>query len=239
MRLLIIEDDFRLARLMASVLQEEWHSVDVAHDGNEGLELALRGVYDVAVVDWMLPGRDGPSICRAVRAARVPLAILLLTARGQVEDRVAGLDSGADDYLVKPFAFDELLARVRALGRRFAGPAGDAAELRWGDIVLDTRAHAARRGDRALDLTNTEWQLLEFLMRNGGQVLTRQQILDHVWSYAADVRPTMVDVYISYLRRKLAPPGYNDPIQTVRGVGYKLASPQGAQESVGAANAGA
>jgi DNA-binding response OmpR family regulator len=197
MRLLIIEDDFRLARLMASVLQEEWHSVDVAHDGNEGLELALRGVYDVAVVDWMLPGRDGPSICRAVRAARVPLAILLLTARGQVEDRVTGLDSGADDYLVKPFAFDELLARVRALGRRFTGPSGDAAELRWGDIVLDTRAHAARRGDRALDLTNTEWQLLEFLMRNGGQVLTRQQILDHVWSYDADVRPTMVDVYIS------------------------------------------
>ncbi|HET9492643.1 MAG TPA: response regulator transcription factor [Chloroflexia bacterium] len=229
MRVLIIEDDFRLARLMASVLQEERYAVDVAHDGNEGLELALRGIHDVAIVDWMLPGRDGPSICRAVRAERVPLAILLLTARGQVEDRVAGLDSGADDYLVKPFAFDELLARVRALGRRFVSPMGDPAELRWGDIVLDTRAHTARRADRALELTNTEWQLLEFLMRNGGQVLSRQQILDHVWSYEADVRPTMVDVYISYLRRKLAMPGLNDPIDTVRGVGYRLSAPAGAE----------
>jgi DNA-binding response OmpR family regulator len=229
MRVLVIEDDFRLARLMVSVLQEERYTVDVAHDGSEGLELALRGIHDVAIVDWMLPGRDGPSICRAVRAERVRLAILLLTARGQVEDRVAGLDSGADDYLVKPFAFDELLARVRALGRRFVSPAGDAAELRWGDIVLDTRAHTARRADRALELTNTEWQLLEFLLRNGGQVLTRQQILDHVWSYEADVRPTMVDVYISYLRRKLAVPGLNDPIDTVRGVGYRLSAPAGAE----------
>jgi two-component system OmpR family response regulator len=229
MRVLVIEDDFRLARLMASVLQEERYAVDVAHDGNEGLELALRGIHDVAIVDWMLPGRDGPSICRAVRAARVPLAILLLTARGQVEDRVAGLDSGADDYLVKPFAFDELLARVRALGRRFVSPAGDPAELRWGDIVLDTRAHTARRAYRALELTNTEWQLLEFLMRNGGQVLSRQQILDHVWSYEADVRPTMVDVYVSYLRRKLAAPGLSDPIDTVRGVGYRLAVPAGTE----------
>ena len=239
MRVLVIEDDYRLARLMSGVLQEERHAVDVAHDGNEGLELALRGIHDVAVIDWMLPGRDGPSICRAVRAARVPLPILLLTARSQVEDRVAGLDSGADDYLVKPFSFDELLARVRALGRRFTNPVGDPAELRWDDIVLDMRAHSARRADRTLELTHTEWQLLEFLMRNGGQVLTRQQILDHVWSYEADVRHTMVDVYISYLRRKLALPGFNDPIHTVRGVGYKLASTTGAQEPVEAANAGA
>jgi two-component system OmpR family response regulator len=236
MRILVIEDDFRLARLMASVLQEEHYAVDVAHDGNEGLETALRGIYDVAIVDWMLPGRDGPSIARAVRASRLPLAILILTARGQVEDRVAGLDSGADDYLTKPFAFDELLARVRALGRRFAGPVGDPAELRWGDIVLDTRAHTSRRADRALELTNTEWQLLEFLMRNGGQVLSRQQILDHVWSYDADVQPTMVDVYISYLRRKLSIPGHNDPIQTVRGVGYRLGPTSGANEPTEAAN---
>src|SRR5574338_534708 len=132
MRILIIEDDFRLARLMTSVLQEEHYATDVAHDGNEGLEAALRGIYDVAIVDWMLPGRDGPSIARAVRASRLPLAILILTARGQVEDRVAGLDSGADDYLTKPFAFEELLARVRALGRRFNMCAGDPWELRAG-----------------------------------------------------------------------------------------------------------
>jgi two-component system, OmpR family, response regulator len=222
MRILIIEDDQRLTRLIARVLEEEHFTVDVAHDGDTGLDLALRGAYDVAIVDWMLPGRDGPSICRAVRARRLPLALLLLTARGQLEDRVAGLDSGADDYLVKPFAFEELLARVRALGRRFQVQAGDGAELRAGDLVLDLRAHLARRGDQALDLTATEWNLLECLVRHPGQALTRQQILDYVWSYEADVQSTMVDVYISYLRRKLALPGRPDPIETVRGVGYRL-----------------
>lgn len=222
MRILLIEDDQRLARLMTRVFEEEHFAVDVAHDGDTGLELALRGVYDVAIVDWMLPGRDGPAVCRAIRAARLTTAILMLTARGQVEDRVAGLDSGADDYLVKPFAFEELLARVRALGRRFIVTASDASELRCGNLVLDLRAHTARRGDRPLDLTSTEWNLLECLMRHAGQALTRQQILDYVWSYESDVQPTMVDVYISYLRRKLNLPGYPDPIETVRGVGYRL-----------------
>src|SRR5574337_25234 len=161
MRLLIIEDDKRLTRLMKQVLEEEHFTVDVAHDGDSGLELALGGIYDVAIVDWMLPGRDGPAICRAVRAAHLATAILMLTARGQLEDWVAGLDSGADDYLVKPFAFEELLARVRALGRRFTISAADSAELRCGDIVLDLRAHTARRADNSLDLTPTEWNLLE------------------------------------------------------------------------------
>lgn len=222
MRVLTIEDDRRLTRLIAQVFEEEQFLVDIAHDGDTGLEMALRGCYDVAIVDWMLPGRDGPSICRAIRAARLPTAILLLTARGQVEDRVAGLDSGADDYLVKPFAFKELLARVRALGRRFVVSSGDPSELRQGDLVLDLRLHTARRGDRALDLTATEWNLLECLMRHRGQALTRQQILDNVWSYESDVLLTMVDVYISYLRRKLTLPGRTDPIETVRGVGYRL-----------------
>ncbi|MBK9714019.1 MAG: response regulator transcription factor [Kouleothrix sp.] len=222
MRVLIIEDDQRLARLMARVLTEEHFSVDEAHDGDTGLELALRGVYDVAVIDWMLPGRDGPAICRAIRAARLPTAILLLTARGQIEDRVTGLDSGADDYLVKPFAFEELLARARALGRRFTVISTDPWELRCGDLVLDLRARTARRADRTLDLTATEWNLLEFLMRHPGQALSRQQILDYVWSYERDVQQSMVEVYISYLRRKLNLPGRRDPIQTVRGVGYRL-----------------
>jgi DNA-binding response OmpR family regulator len=224
MRVLIIEDDRRLARLIAGVFAAEHLTVDVAYDGDGGLDLALGGAYDVAVVDWMLPGRDGPAICRAIRAARLPTAILLLTARDQVEDRVAGLDSGADDYLGKPFAFEELLARVRALGRRFAVLAGDGHELRAGDLVLDQRARTARRGDRVLDLTPTEWRLLDYLMRHAGQALTRQQILDHVWSYQADVLPTMVDVYVSYLRRKLHLPGRPDPIRTVRGVGYRFAA---------------
>jgi DNA-binding response OmpR family regulator len=222
MRVLIIEDDQRLARLIARVMHEEHLNVDTANDGDTGLELALRGSYDVAIIDWMLPGRDGPAISRAIRAARLPTAILLLTSRSQVEDRVIGLDSGADDYLVKPFAFEELLARVRALGRRFSVISGDPWELRRGDLVLDMRARTARRGEQALDLTTTEWNLLECLMRHDGQALSRQQILDYVWSYERDVQASMVDVYISYLRRKLNLAGHADPIQTVRGVGYRL-----------------
>ena len=222
MRVLIIEDDARLARLVTRVLEEEHYAADVCHDGAEGLDLALRGIYDVAIVDWMLPTRDGPSICRAIRAARIPTALLLLTARSQLDDRVAGLDSGADDYLVKPFAFEELLARVRALSRRYAPTTSDAGELRAGELVVDIRAHVVRRGERALDLTATEWRLLEYLLRNSGQTLTRQQILDYVWSYERDVQPSMVDVYVSYLRRKLHAPGESDPIITVRGVGYRL-----------------
>jgi DNA-binding response OmpR family regulator len=225
MRILLIEDDQRLARLVARVLGDEHYHVDVAHDGESGLDLAMRGIYEVAIVDWMLPGRDGPGICRAVRAARLPTALLLLTARGQLEDKVAGFESGADDYLVKPFAFEELLVRVRALGRRFALNGTDANELRAGEIVLDLRGHAARRGNRSLDFTATEWNLLEYLMRNLGQTLSRQQILDYVWSYEHDVQPQMVDVYISYLRRKLNAPHERDPIITVRGLGYRLEAP--------------
>jgi DNA-binding response OmpR family regulator len=222
MKVLLIEDDQRLARLIARVLRDEHYQVDVVHDGDTGLEYALRGVYQVAIIDWMLPERDGPSICRAVRTARLPTALLLLTARGQVEDKIVGFDSGADDYLVKPFAFEELLARVRALGRRFSLQPDDSNELRVGDLVLDLRHHTARRGTRPLDLTPTEWNLLEYLMRNAGQALSRQQILDHVWSYDHDVQPQMVDVYIAYLRRKLNASGERDPIVTVRGVGYRL-----------------
>jgi two-component system OmpR family response regulator len=221
MRLLLVEDDQRLARLIIKVLEEEGHSVDVAFDGDSGLELAVRGMHDVAILDWMLPGRDGPSLCRTIRAAGIPTATLLLTARGQVEDRVIGLDSGADDYMVKPFAFEELLARVRALGRRHL-PASDPFELRAGEVVMDFHAHTARRAESALDLTPREWKLLECLVRHPGQALSREQILDYVWSYESEVQPALVDVYISYLRKKLNTPGKPDPIQTVRGVGYRL-----------------
>jgi two-component system OmpR family response regulator len=225
MRILLIEDDRRLASLIHEVLTEEGFSVDVAHDGAAGLELALRGIHDVAVIDWMLPERDGPAVIRAVRSARLPTACLLLTARTQIEDRVAGLDSGADDYLAKPFSFDELLARVRALGRRFTiVDGGDPWELRQGDLVMDLRAHTARRGESPLDLTSTEWKLLEYLLRHPDQTLAREQILDYVWSYETAVLTTSVDVYISYLRKKLNVPGRRDPIETVRGVGYRLES---------------
>jgi two-component system, OmpR family, response regulator len=222
MRILLIEDDVRLAALISQVLEEEHFSVDMFHDGNLGLEQALTGTYDAAIIDWMLPGRDGPSICRQVRAAQIILPILMLTARSQVEDRVAGLNSGADDYLVKPFAMDELIARLYALGRRFNPTSVDAWELRVGNLVMDLRAHTARRAEHVLDLTRTEWALLEYLMRHAGQTLPRQNILNYVWSYEKEVQPGLVDVYISYLRAKLDLPGVKDPVQTVRGIGYRL-----------------
>jgi two-component system OmpR family response regulator len=222
LRILIIEDDKRLARLIEQVLTREKFEVDVAHDGDEGLELALRGVHDVAIVDWMLPGRDGPSVCRAMRAAHLTTAILMLTARTQVEDRVAGLYAGADDYLVKPFSFDELIARIHALARRSQGQFANSNELRVGNLVLDSLTYTARRGERVLDLTRTEWSLLECMMRHPNQILPRQFILDYVWSYQSEVKPTMVDVYVSYLRQKLHLPGFKDPIQTRRGFGYVL-----------------
>jgi two-component system OmpR family response regulator len=222
MRILVIEDDRRLAQLIRKVLVDEDFVVDVANEGDTGLEIALRGVHDVVVLDWMLPGRDGPAICRAIRSAHVEVAILMLTARTQVEDRVAGLYSGADDYLGKPFAFDELIARLRTLGRRFNREAVDAWELRVGSIVMDLRAHSVRRAEQILDLTKTEWSLLECLLRHAGQTLTRQAILDYVWSYESEVQPTMVDVYISYLRNKLHQRGMKDPIQTRHGIGYVL-----------------
>jgi DNA-binding response OmpR family regulator len=222
MKVLIIEDDAKLAHLIEGVLREERFTVDVALDGESGLAMGLDGGYDVAIVDWMLPRRDGPSIVRAIRSAGLPTAVIMLTARGQVEDRVLGLNSGADDYLGKPFAFEELLARLRALGRRSTTPTSERWELRSGDLVMDLGTHTARRGNVPLELTTTEWNLLECFLRHPGQMLNRQQILDYVWSYVREVQPTMVDVYISYLRRKLNIPGRRDPIDTVRGVGYRL-----------------
>lgn len=222
MRVLIIEDDKRLASLMKTVLEDEKFNVDLAEDGDNGLELALRGTYELIIIDWMLPGRDGLSICRAVRSAKLPSALLMLTARSQVEDRVAGLESGADDYLVKPFSFDELIARLHALSRRFNPNIADPNELRVGGIVMDLKSHTVRRGEHSLDLTRTEWDLLEYFLRNPNQVLSRQSILDYVWSFEKTVQPEMVDVYISYLRQKLKIKDRSDPILTVRGFGYRL-----------------
>jgi len=221
MRVLLIEDDQRLANLIKRVSKDEGYNVDSANDGDIGLEMALRGPYDAAVIDWMLPGRDGPSIIRAMRAARLSTGIILLTALGQVEDRVAGLDSGADDYLTKPFSFDELLARLRALDRRVQKTA-DGKELRVGKTVMDLGAHSLRRVDKKIELTKTEWDLLEYFLRHPGMTLTRQNILDYVWSFEANVKPELVDVFIAYLRQKINVEGMSDPIETVRGVGYKF-----------------
>ena len=222
MRILLIEDDKRLAALIRKTLEREHFEVDVAHEGELGLEIALRGMHDAAIIDWMLPDRDGLSICRAIRAAHLPLALLMLTARTQVEDRVAGLYSGADDYLGKPFSFDELIARLHVLTRRTQSSVTSLGELRAGSLVMDMHSHTSRRGARVLDLTRTEWSLLECLMRHPGQALSRQAIMDYVWSYENEVQPGLVDVYISYLRARLITPGMQDPILTIRGVGYKL-----------------
>ncbi len=222
MKILIVEDEVKTGDYLRQGLTEAGFVVDLARDGLDGLHLALSGDYDLIVLDVMLPSLDGWGILQTLRRSGRENPVLFLTARDQIEDRVRGLELGADDYLVKPFAFEELLVRVRALSRRFSIPNGERSELRSDDIVLDLRGHTARRGMRNLDLTPTEWNLLEYLMRNPGQTLSRQQILDYVWSYEQDVQTQMVDVYVSYLRRKLNAPGDSDPISTVRGIGYRL-----------------
>lgn len=222
MKILLIEDDKRLAKLIKQVLEDEKYVVDIENEGEIGLEVALRKAHDLLIVDWMLPGRDGPSICRKIRSSKISIPVLMLTARGQIEDRVNGLESGADDYLVKPFDFDELIARIRALSRRYSPSSVDPDELRLGKIVMDVKAHSLRRSDLSIELTKREWDLLEYFLRHPNQTLSRAAILDNVWSYDSNVQPEMVDVYISYLRQKITVSGMKDPIQTVRGFGYMM-----------------
>jgi DNA-binding response OmpR family regulator len=222
MHILVVEDEQRLARLVSRVLTEERHVVDVANDGDNGLYLALRGTYDLIILDLMLPGGyNGLEICREVRAQRIPSAILMLTARGAVEDRVAGLRMGADDYLVKPFAMEELLARVDALLRR-GRSINDVKQLQVGDLSLDLMRREASRDGKIIELTAKEFALLEYLMRHPGQVLTRTQIIDHVWQYDSEALSNVVDIYVHYLRDKIDR-GFSRPmLRTMRGVGYKI-----------------
>jgi DNA-binding response OmpR family regulator len=220
--ILVVEDEQRLARLLQRVLTEERHAADVAYTGDDGLSLALSGSYDLIILDLMLPGMDGMEICRELRAEDVPTPILMLTARGEVEDRVAGLNVGADDYLTKPFAMSELLARVNALLRRRDRVPDMSHVLQVGDLTLDLLRREARRGGRPIELTPKEFSLLEYLMRNEGIVLTRTQIIDHVWRYDLDAVSNVVDIYIHYLRDKIDRGAAQPLIKTVRGVGYKV-----------------
>ncbi|MGC8781309.1 MAG: response regulator transcription factor [Anaerolineae bacterium] len=221
MRILIVEDERALAETLRRGLTEEMYVVDIVTNGQEAVDYALATPYDVIILDIMLPGLDGLTVCRRLRAAGVTSQILMLTARGDVEDRVHGLDAGADDYLVKPFAFKELLARLRALGRRTRqvqiGP------LQVGDLVLDEVTHEVRRGNRRIELSPLEFRLLRCLMRHAGQVMSRDAILDQVWSFDYAGGSNIVDVYIRYLRHKIEAPGEPKLLHTVRGVGYKLA----------------
>jgi len=219
--ILVVEDERRLANLVRRAFEEEGHVVDVSHDGADALEMARAGDYDLLVLDRMLPHMDGVEICRNLRLQNNDVRILMLTARDAVEDRVQGLESGADDYLVKPFSFSELLARSKALGRRQV-QAQPEENLQVGDLVLDLRRHEATRAGKEIELTAKEFQLLEYLMRNAGNVLTRTQILDHVWGYNFDSFSNVVDIYVHYLRNKIDKDFPEPMIRTVRGVGYSL-----------------
>jgi two-component system, OmpR family, response regulator len=221
MRALVVEDDGSIAEFVTRGLREAGFAVDHAADGDEGFELALREPYDVAIVDLMLPKRDGLSLIEALRKRGIATPVLILSARRSVDDRVRGLQSGGDDYLTKPFAFAELLARVQALVRR-ATRSTEPTTLTFEDVVLDLLSRRVTRGTTVLDLRPREFALLEYLMRNAGKVVSKTMILSHVWDYNFDPQTNIVDVLVSRLREKLDKPFDRKLLQTVRGVGYVL-----------------
>jgi DNA-binding response OmpR family regulator len=220
MRILLVEDNRRLSNSIKASLEDDGYAMDAAYDGVEGQELAEMTTYDVIILDIMLPRRDGLEVCRELRRQRMRTPILMLTARDTIDDRVKGLDSGADDYLVKPFAIEELRARLRALLRR------DAPEktgiLTMANLTLDPATHLAARGDMPIELTAKEFSLLEYFMRNPNRLITREMAENHVWSYDYDGVSNVVDVYIRRLRRKIDEPFDEKLIETVRGAGYKF-----------------
>lgn len=221
MRILLVEDEHKIARALKKALEQEKYAVDVAYDGDEGHAMATTEPYDAAIIDRMLPGgHDGLDIVSAMRDQKIHTPVLLLTALGSVKDRTDGLDSGADDYLVKPFALEELLARVRALLRR--PKEQQSTLLSAGDLTLNTVTFEVTRADTPLQLTSKEFALLEYLLRNQGRPLPKETIIAHVWDYDADILPNTVEVYIKYLRAKVDQPFDKPLIHTVRGFGYKL-----------------
>ena len=219
-RVLIVEDERRLASLLTQQLTDLNLSVKAVHDGESGLEAALRDTFDLVILDVMLPGQDGFAVCRELRRRGLTIPIMMLSARGVLEDRVRGLDSGADDYLTKPFEFAELSARVRALLRR-QRPAATL-NVTVGDVTLDPVSRTVYRAERKIDLTQREFALLEYFMRNVDQVLTRSMIGEHVWDFTWDRMTNVIDVYVNHLRRKLEDAGESRMIHAVRGVGYVL-----------------
>jgi DNA-binding response OmpR family regulator len=220
MRILVVEDEERLAHLISRVLVEEGYAVETEANGRQALMRALADEYDLLIVDWMLPELSGVQLVKRLRAAEVGTPAIMLTARDQIEDRVEGLDAGADDYLPKPFAFPELLARVRALARRPWGEEKDGAILGAGDVTLDPVRHVVRHRGKTVDLTAKEFALLATLLQRPGQVFTRPVLLDTVWGASPEVYANVVDLYVSYLRKKLDGDGDASHIRTVRGVGY-------------------
>jgi DNA-binding response OmpR family regulator len=222
MRILVIEDEHKIAGAIKKGLEQEKYAVDVEYDADSGYGAALNEPYDLMIIDRMLPGSmEGMDIARQLREKKIHTPILLLTAKDQVRDRVAGLNAGADDYLVKPFSFEELLARVRALLRRPAEVKSNV--LKVGDLSLDTTNYELKRGGKSIALSSKEFALLEYLMRNAGQVLSKDNIIAHVWNFDADILPNTVEVYIGYLRGKIDKPFKAKPLlHTMRGFGYKI-----------------
>ena len=220
MRLLVVEDEKKVSSFIKKGLEEEGYAVDAAHDGEEGLYMALDNVHDLIILDIQLPKMDGLQVLQEIRRQKVKTPVLLLTVRATIEDKVLGLDSGADDYLTKPFAFQELVARLRALLRRRTE--AESTVLKIADLVLDPARRTVLRGEEKIDLSPREFSLLDYFMRNPGRVLTRTMITEHVWDYDFDTDTNVIDVYVNYLRKKID--SNRDPglIQTVRGVGYVL-----------------
>lgn len=222
MRILVIEDEHRIAAAIKKGLEQEHFVVDIAFTGTEGFDLAVSEHFDAIVLDLMLPGMDGLSICRQLRKKNIHTPILMLTAKSQTHDKVTGLDTGADDYLTKPFSFEELVARIRALTRR---PAQTTQEvLSTSTLSLNTKTYEVTRENKHIPLSGREFALLEYLMRNAGTILTRDQIISHVWNYESDILPNTVEVYIRNLRNKIDRPFTTKKplIQTVRGFGYRI-----------------
>lgn len=221
MRILVIEDNHKIANSIKKGLEQESFAVDVAFEGIKGFDLAATEDYDVIILDLMLPQMDGITICKKLREEEnIHTPILILTAKGQIEDRVEGLNCGADDYLTKPFSFAELLARIRALSRRPKQVKNNI--LKCQDLTLNTLNYTVKRKNKKIDLTKKEFSLLQYLIRNKGRTLTKEQIINHVWDYDADILPNTVEVYIGYLRKKIDKPFKTKLIHTVRGFGYKL-----------------
>jgi DNA-binding response OmpR family regulator len=222
MRVLLVEDERKIANALKKGLMQESFAVDVAYDGDEGAAFALDEQYDLIILDRMLPGKDGVAICREIRAKKIMTPILLLTAKDKVSDKVEGLNAGADDYLVKPFAFEELLARLRSLLRRPQTVVDDVLQLEG--LTLNAQTFEVQRDGQPVTLTSKEFSLLEYLLRNQNRIVTKETIINHVWDYDADILPNTVEVYIGYLRGKIDKPFKHKPalIHTVRGFGYKV-----------------
>lgn len=222
MNILLVEDEHKISNAIKTGFRQETYACEVCYDGDSGLAAALGGEYDVIILDRMLPGMDGIEICKEIRTKGIRTPIIMLTAKGQIRDRVSGLNSGADDYLVKPFAFEELLARIRALLRRPQDTVGNVLSVE--DLTLDTVTFETKRAGKVIKLSQTEFALLEYLMRHHGRVLSKDNIITHVWDFDSDVLPNTVEAYVGYLRNKIDKP-FPESIpllQTVRGFGYKL-----------------